>query len=159
MERLKFARFALKNISIALFVLIIPLTLSAAYPSETAGMCQESSHVIPDQDQLVVLWTSGDPETFKSMVFMYTYNAKKNGWWKEITFIIWGPSAKLASTNREIGESLVKIKEIGIDMLACKACADSYACSQDLENLGIDVKYMGVQLTNYIKEGKKVLTF
>ena len=51
------------------------------------------------------------------------------------------------------------MKEIGIEMLACKACADSYGVSPDLEKLGIDVKYMGVPLTDYIKEGKKVLTF
>jgi hypothetical protein len=93
------------------------------------------------------------------MVFMYTFNAKQRGWWKNITFIIWGPSAKLASENKEIGETLVKMKEIGIEIQACKACADEYGCSPDLENMGIEVKYMGTVLTNYIKEGKKVITF
>ena len=112
-----------------------------------------------NQYHLVVLWTSGDPDVALKMVFMYAYNAKKNNWWKDVTFVVWGPSAKLSSENGEISEYLVKMKEIGIEMLACKACADSYGVSPDLEKLGIDVKYMGVPLTDYIKEGKKVLTF
>ena len=127
--------------------------------TKSKNMEQEESTAALNQDHLVVVWSSGDPEVAQKMVFMYTYNAKKNGWWKDVTFIVWGPSAKLASENKEIAEALVKMKEIGIVMEACKACADQYECSPGLENLGIDVKYMGVALTNYIKEGRKVITF
>ena len=142
-----------------IFVLIIPVTLSASDPAKLIDMEQEETTAENNQDHLVVLWTSGDPEVAFKMVFMYTSAAKKNNWWKDITFIVWGPSAQLASENKEIGESLVKMKEMGIEMLACKACADQYGCSPDLENLGMDVKYMGVPLTNYIKEGYKIVTF
>ncbi|KXS47386.1 MAG: hypothetical protein AWL62_2688, partial [Halanaerobium sp. T82-1] len=34
-----------------------------------------------DKNSLVVLWTSGDKEVAKKMVFMYTLNAKTRGWW------------------------------------------------------------------------------
>ena len=159
MKKSKLAGAARLNIFIAVLVLIIPLTLSANDPSETTDLEQEESTATVNLDHLVVLWTSGDPEVALNMVFMYTYSAKKNGWWKDVTFILWGPSEKLASENKEIGESLVKMKEIGIEMLACRACADLYSCSPDLENLGIEVKYMGVPLTNYIKEGIKIMTF
>ncbi len=159
MKKSKLAGAARLNIFITVLVLIIPLTLSANNPSGTTDMEQEESTATVNQDHLVVLWTSGDPEVALKMVFMYTYSAKKNGWWKDVTFILWGPSEKLASENIEIGESLVKMKEIGIEMLACRACADLYSCSPNLENLGIEVKYMGVPLTNYIKEGKKIVTF
>jgi hypothetical protein len=139
--------------------LILPFTLSAVNPPESKSMeINESDHEI-SQDHLVVLWTSGDPEVAHKMVFMYTFNAKKRGWWKDITFIIWGPSARLSSENKEIAETLVKMKDSGIEMLACKACADLYGCSPDLEDLGIEVKYMGVALTDYIKKGMKVITF
>ena len=50
-----------------------------------------------EKEELVVLWTSGDPEVATKMLFMYTYNAKKFGWWDKITLIVWGPSAKLLS--------------------------------------------------------------
>ena len=159
MKRLKSGISACKNIYATVFVFLLPLTLFATNPSETTFMEQEANAATISQDHLVVLWTSADPEVAKSMVFMYTLNAKKNGWWKEIIFIIWGPSARLACDNKEIAESLIRMKQTGIELLACKACADSYGCSPDLEKLGVTVKYMGVPLTDYIKEGIKVLTF
>ncbi len=159
MKKTKLAGAIRINIFITVLVLIIPLTLSANNPSEKTDMEQEQSTVTENEDHLVIVWTSGDPEVALKMVFMYAYSAKKNGWWKDVTFILWGPSEKLASENKEIGESLVKMKDIGIEMLACRACSDLYSCSPDLENLGIEVKYMGVPLTNYIKEGKKIVTF
>ena len=39
------------------------------------------------------------------MVFMYAYNAQKNGWWDQVTLLIWGPSSKLTSEDAEIQES------------------------------------------------------
>ena len=145
--------------AVCMMFLFIPLALSAFYPS--TGKMMEIEEAAPgvNQDHLVVLWTSGDPEVAHKMVFMYTFNAKQRGWWKDITFVVWGPSARLASENKEIAETLVKMKDSGIEMLACKACADLYGCSPDLEELGIEVKYMGVALTEYIKKGMKVITF
>ena len=116
--------------------------------------------VKPDaEEDLVVLWTSGDRDVALKMVFMYTYNAKARGWMENITFIVWGPSAKLLSDDDELQDYIKKFVEAGVVLEACKACSDSYGVSDKLEELGVDVKYMGVPLTNYIKEGKKILTF
>jgi hypothetical protein len=93
------------------------------------------------------------------MVFMYTYNAKKFGWWDEIRFIVWGPSSKLLSVDLELQQEIKKMKEAGIELLACKACADRYGVSQKLEDLGIPVKYMGQPLTKMLKTDWVVLTF
>ena len=112
-----------------------------------------------DKDSLVVLWTSGDREVALKMVFMYTLNAKLRGWWDEVTFIIWGPSSKLLSTDQELQQQIKKFKEEGIILEACKACADQYGVSSDLEDLGVDVKYMGEPLTDYIKGDTEVITF
>jgi len=51
------------------------------------------------------------------------------------------------------------MKEVGIILEACQACADRYGVSGMLQELGIDVKYMGQPLTQYIKEGRHILTF
>ncbi|NOQ27492.1 MAG: DsrE family protein [Bacteroidales bacterium] len=115
--------------------------------------------MIQENEKLVVLWTSGDVEVAKKMVFMYTYNAKKYGWWKDISFIIWGPSSKLLSEDTELQDILKKMKEEGIKLEACKACADEYGVSDKLTKLGVDVKYMGTVLTEYIKSEKHVITF
>ena len=111
------------------------------------------------EDSLVILWTSGDPEVAEKMVFMYTLNAKKNGWWQDIKFIVWGPSSNLLSENKELKKQIKDFIEIGIKVEACKACADQYGVSDDLAELGIEVKYMGQPLTDYIKSENKVLTF
>jgi hypothetical protein len=50
--------------------------------------------------KLAVLWTSGDPDVAEKMAFMYTYNAKKQGWFDEVVLIVWGPSAKLLSEKK-----------------------------------------------------------
>jgi hypothetical protein len=110
-------------------------------------------------DVLVVVWSSGDKEVAMNMVFMYTLNSKKKNWWKEIRFVIWGPSSRLVVEDRELQEELCKMKEEGVILEACKACADRYGVSEYLEELGVEVKYMGVPLTEYIKEGKYIITF
>jgi hypothetical protein len=111
-----------------------------------------------DQDKLVVLWTTGDRETTLEMVFMYTYNAKKYGWWDNISLIIWGASSTLAAQDAEVREKLGEMKEIGIDVKACKACADDLGTTKALSDMGIEVKYMGQPLTDYLKSGARVLS-
>ena len=113
----------------------------------------------PAPSKLAVVWTSGDRDVALKMVFMYTFNAKKQGWWKDVQFIIWGPSSKLLSEDKEIQDYLKKMKGQGIKLLACKACADSYGVSDKLEELGVEVKYMGVPLTELLKSDQwKVVT-
>jgi hypothetical protein len=112
-----------------------------------------------NENSLAVVWSSGDREVARTMVFMYTLNAKLKGWWEQVIFIVWGPSAKLLSEDEELQDSIARMKEAGVVLEACKACADMYGVSEDIEKLGIEVKYMGVPLTSYLKEGMKVITF
>jgi len=113
---------------------------------------------IPASEKLVVLWTSGDRDVALKMVFMYTYNAQINKWWDDITLVVWGPSAKLLTEDAELQEYLGKIIKAGVTVRACKGCADQYGISDKLEELGITVLYIGKELTDYMKEGRKMLT-
>jgi hypothetical protein len=113
--------------------------------------------MVRDKDSLVVLWTSGDPEVAMKMVFMYTLNAKLQGWWKEVSLIVWGPSAKILSENEGLQKSIRKMKDVGVILEACKACADLYHVSPKLKNLGINVRYMGQTLTDYLKDDDSVV--
>ncbi len=108
---------------------------------------------------LLVVWSSGDRDVALNMVFMYTYNAKKNGWWENIRLLIWGASSKLLSEDKQLQQEIRKMKEAGVVLLACKACADRYGVSETLQALGIEVKYMGKDLTDMLKGGWKTLTF
>ena len=110
-------------------------------------------------EKLVVVWTSGDKDVAKNMVFMYTLNAKKRGWFEDVTFIVWGPSSKLLSEDAELQESLREMRDEGVSLEACLRCAENYGVVEDLKNLGIDVKLMGQPLSEYLKEDRKVITF
>ena len=114
--------------------------------------------MVEKENSLVVLWASGDPEVALKMVFMYTLNCKLQGWWNEVTLIVWGPSAKILSENIQLQKSVQRMKEAGVILEACKACADLYHVSPKLKELGIDVKYMGQPLTDYLKSDKVVLS-
>lgn len=109
-------------------------------------------------DSLVVLWTSGDKEVALNMVFMYTLNSKLKNWWKDVRLIVWGPSSKLLSEDKELQHEVKRMKEAGVILEACKACAERYGVTEPLQQLGIEVYYIGQQLTNYLKEKRHVIT-
>jgi hypothetical protein len=111
-----------------------------------------------DAQELVLLWTSGDREKALKMVFMYAKNSKKRGWWDNVTLIVWGPSADLLAGDEGLQEELDGLLREGVVLEACKACSDSYGVSEKLEEMGIEVKYMGEPLTGYLKDGYKVLS-
>jgi len=108
--------------------------------------------------KLAVLWTSADREVAQNMVFMYTLNAKKNGWFDEIKMIIWGPSAGLLAKDIGLQEYLKEMIEAGVEVIACKACADSYNASEKLTSLGIDVFFVGNAFTDILKSDAKLLS-
>ncbi len=111
-----------------------------------------------DKDSLVVLWTSGDKEVAMNMVFMYTLNSKLHGWWEDVKFVIWGPSAGLVSSDGEVQSKILELDDVGVELEACKACAEDYDAVDDLESMGVDVKYMGEPFTEYIKSDMNVVT-
>ncbi len=119
---------------------------------------EKTVHEGAKPDHLVVLWTSGDPEVALNMVLMYTYNARKQGWWKDVTLIIWGPSQKLVLANNDVKDQLKRMQQIGVRIEACKACSDRYGISDELTGYSVDVKYMGEALTDYIRNAH-VITF
>ncbi|HPE76782.1 MAG TPA: DsrE family protein [Draconibacterium sp.] len=119
---------------------------------------QNETKMEDNSNKLAVLWTSGDPDLAEKMAFMYTFNAKKQGWFDEVVLIVWGPSAKLLSENKMLQDYVKQMQDAGIIVEACMACARMYEVDGKLQELGIDVKGMGVPLTNYLKEGWKTLS-
>lgn len=109
-------------------------------------------------DRLNILWTSSDKATFQSMLAMYTRNALGNGWWDEVNILIWGGSTKLALEDKEVQEGIIELIDSGVSVEACKACADMHGVSQVLVELGVNVRYTGTILTDYIKSDVKLLT-
>lgn len=112
-----------------------------------------------DQDKLLVLWTSGDRDVALKMVFMYTRNSKKNDWWDKVRLVVWGPSQKLLIGDEELQQQIKVMKDYGVEVYACIACAGMYGLASALRDLGVEVIGMGAPLTEMLKEGWTTLTF
>jgi len=106
-----------------------------------------------------IVWSSGDRDVALKLVYMYAYNAKKRGWMDRVMLLVWGPSAKLLSVDEELQGRLDELEEVGVELVACKACADLYGVADKLTELGIEVKYAGKMLADMQKDGWHMLTF
>jgi hypothetical protein len=111
-----------------------------------------------EKTHLYLLWTNADPITADKMVFMYTINSLKYSWWEKVTLVIWGATAQLVNNDRHIQARIKEAQEVGVYVTACKACADQLGISKNLEALGIDVQYLGIALTNVLKNNEALLT-
>ncbi len=110
-------------------------------------------------EKLAVLWVSGDRDVAEKSCLMYTHAAKKNGWFDEVVLIVWGSSSKLLAEDEALQEKVRAMIGDGVILEACISCSDQLGVTQELRDLGIDVKGMGVPLTNYLKSGYHVLTY
>lgn len=109
-------------------------------------------------DHLHILWANADPVTTEKMVFMYAFNALKNGWWERITIIVWGATTKLAAEDPSIRSSIERLQAGGVEFSACKSCADQIGVTHALEEIGVEVIYWGQPLTELLKERAALLT-
>jgi hypothetical protein len=111
-----------------------------------------------NSSHLYILWTTPDPVTAEKMVFMYGGNTLRNGWWEEVTIIIWGASALLAGTDAGIQEKIKELISLGVEFTACKRCAEDLGVDSTLEELGVEVKFWGAPLTELLKSGAHLIT-
>ena len=111
-----------------------------------------------EKTTLYILWTSDNIITAEKMVFMYAINAKRRGWWQDVTLVVWGATAKLVAENERIQELIAEARDNDVYVTACKACSDQLGVSEILEAHGIDVQYLGVTLTNVLKNDEALIT-
>ena len=136
----------------ALSIILISIAIATAF---FAGSIYNQPTLAAEEVQdeapkIAIVWSSGDRDVALKMVFMYAMNAKSRGWAEEVELIVWGPSSKLLSHDAELQEQAAAMQEAGVVFKACKACSDSYGVSDRLQELGVNVKYMGVELTEFI---------
>ncbi len=109
-------------------------------------------------EKVNILWTNDHPDLATTMVFMYAVNAKIRNWFDEVTVIIWGPTAKLVAENEDIQDEIRKAQENGVHVMACISCASMYGVEEKLKSLGLEVKGMGIPLTEILKSDEKLIT-
>jgi hypothetical protein len=109
-------------------------------------------------DRINILWTTGDKTTALTMLAVYVLNAKSRGWWKEINVIIWGASAILVAADTQVQTEVLEMMQASVMVEDCRDCSDICNVTGELERLGINVRFMGIPLTDYIKSGEPFLT-
>jgi len=121
-----------------------------AYASET----KESG-----PSKLLILWASGDKDVAYMVALAYPKVAKQSGWWDQIRIVIWGPSAKLLAEDPAMLPLIKALQKEGVEIMACKWCAEQYGVGKKLEEMGVKVDFMGEPLTKMLKSDWKILTF
>jgi hypothetical protein len=111
-----------------------------------------------EKTHLNVLWTNADPITSEHMVMLYTENAIRHNWWDKVTIIIWGATSKLVAENSDIQRLIKQGQEVGVEYVGCLYCAQQLKVDEKLRELGVDLKYMGVELTEIIKGKNHLIT-
>jgi len=86
-------------------------------------------------------------------------NAAENKWMDEVRVIIFGPAEKVAAYSQEVQERLKELQEAGVEIMACKWCADRMNITGILEEAGIKVVYVGSIISQLLKDGLASLTF
>ena len=132
-----------------MLLIIFPMVISA----------QDMEEKQEKQEKLVVLWASGDRDVAEKSCLMYAHAAKRNGWFDEVVLIVWGSSSRLLAEDEALQEKVKAMKSDGVILEACIACSNMLGVTDELKNLGIDVKGMGLPLSDYLKSGYHVLTY
>ena len=109
--------------------------------------------------KVFVILSSADREIALEVGLVYPLNAAKNKWMDEVKVIIFGPSEKLAAYDTEVQAMLKELQEVGIEIMACKWCADRMNITAPLEKVGIKVVYVGPIISQLLKDGWASLTF
>jgi hypothetical protein len=109
--------------------------------------------------KLFVLLSTGDREVALEVGLVYPFHAANEKWMDEVKLIIFGPSEKLAAYDMEVQARLKELKGVGIEVMACKWCADRMKITDLLEKAGIKVEYVGPIISKLLKDGWASLTF
>ena len=108
---------------------------------------------------IFVILSSGDREVALEVGLVYPLNVAKNKWMGEVKVIIFGPSEKVVAYDTEVQGRIKELRDSGVEVMACRWCADRMNITSRLENIGIKVIYVGSVISQLLKDGWASLTF
>ena len=139
--------------------LIIGFLLTAALAAASPCSAQGDGEATPT-GKLMVVWTSADPDVADKVCLMYTHAAKKYGWFAEVRLVVWGPSQRLLAGDPALQAKVKEMQADGVIVEACIACATKLDLVETIREMGIEVRGMGVPLTEALKDPEtEVITF
>ena len=109
--------------------------------------------------KVFALVSNADREVALEVGLIYPLNAAKTGGMDEVKVIFFGPSETGAANDVEVQGRIKELLEAGVEVLACKWCADRMGLTEKLEATGVKVVYVGSIISDLLKEGWASLTF
>lgn len=152
-----------RRMSPAMYAGIAVVIAGAAVTSSNNSDAKADAKVVEAQaapTRLAMVWTSGDPDVAHRMALMFSHASKQAKWYDEVTVIVWGPSQRLLVGDKDLQAKIAQMRNDGVVVRACIACANSYGIVEDLRALGLPVEPMGKPLADMMQSDEwDVLTF
>ncbi len=102
-------------------------------------------------DKALVIISTGEVE--KALTgLMWATNALRFGWMEDVRVIFFGPAQNLALEDDRVKEMAKGIAEAEKPIF-CKFIADRDGNSEQLEQMGMDIQYVGSIISDFIKDG------
>lgn len=101
--------------------------------------------------KLLIVWKSENDIDITKFIVPFAYNSKEQGWFTEVEVLIWGASQEIVREVTKYQDLVKTLIHNGVDVYACKMCADDTMSTELLESLGVNVMYTG----NYFAEKLK----
>lgn len=102
--------------------------------------------------KLLVVWKSNDHRDIRYFIAPFVLNSKKNEWFDDVEVLIWGASADYVKASAKAIGFIKEMIDAGIEVRACKFCAEKVFAAKKLEKIGVNVMYTGVYLSEKMKD-------
>ena len=102
--------------------------------------------------KLLVVLKSDDYRNIDYFITPFILNSKQNEWFHDVEVLIWGASADYCKASRKAQKRIKEMISLGIEVRACKFCADKVYATKKLESIGVNVMYTGVYLSDRLKD-------
>ena len=111
-----------------------------------------------EQNTARILWTTDNKDTAINMICLYAHNAKLKSWIPNVQILIWGASQTLISQDKELQEKIKAMIKDGVEVIACKKCAQDLGVEDTLVACDMQVYYTGELLSSWVKEGSSIIS-
>lgn len=102
--------------------------------------------------KLLIVWKSDNETDINNFIVPYAYNSKKHQWFDDVEVLIWGASQEKVMENSIIQQRIKNLIKNEIKIVACKMCADNVGATEILKEIGVEVLYTGVYLSDRQKD-------
>lgn len=104
-------------------------------------------------DKALVIISTSDAAKARTGL-MWSMRCLQEGWLEDVKVVFFGPGENVLLEDREARKLVQEIQKAGPGQtLACKALADRDGTTSAIEELGVEVVYVGKIIADHIREG------